>query len=718
MYNVAWCPLGHRENRSEGSRGSRGMIRPVRKEAKKERWEGARAALGAAGACLLFLAYWELLTHRLTQGGFGRFTGWVLVFLPSLAALLSCAAGCFRKAWAGRALFFLAMLLPAVFYTADAVYYLCFGSLFSVSMLGMGGQAMGDFMGPALLTMRDNWYVLLAFLLPAIGLAIHLAVSGRKGRERKRIGGGVRACAALLALALWFGAAALLPLGGKQDHTAYGAYHSRYVDTDTASAKIGALPNALVEAGTMLFGGIVPEEEIGEAGIQQLEPEKEPEEERTWDDSPHALDAFNFGTLSLLTGDKKTGELLKYLSSVPATRKNEYTGRFRGYNLIYICAESFSTMCVDEEVTPTLYRLAHGGIVCTNYYNSFKNTTTNGEYAFLTGIWPDVSRDAGTGKATGTMAQSASRFMPTALGNAFNAAFGIRSRGYHNFKGEYYRRDRSLPNFGFDCRFMGSGMSFSTAWPSSDLEMMEQSVDDYLYAEEPFCAYYMTFSGHGTYSDENPMVVKNWSFVKETAGDRGLSSYALGYLAANRELDRAMEYLLRRLEEAGQLDRTVIVLAGDHYPYYVSKANRDALSGHEVDEAFEMYKSTLILWTPSMEAEPLVVDAPCCTVDVLPTVLNLFGVEYDSRLYAGTDILSDAEHMAILYNKNFVTDKVMYDNATGKAVWLTDVSGYAEEELRGYLESRISAVKARYQFSVGVASTDLYRFLWKESGLD
>ena len=636
----------------------------------------------------------------------------------ALALLFSCAAGAFRNRAAGRVLFALAALIPTVFYTADAVYYLCFGSLFSVSMMGMGGQAMGDFMGPALITMRDNAGTLILFILPFVLLLVFFAVTRKSGKERVRVRPAIRLGALLAAVLLWFGTVALLPLGGKADHTAYGAYHSRFVDTDTASARIGALPNTIVEASTMLFGS-ADDSDIGSGDVSQLERETEEpgQDVPAFDTSPHVDSSINFGTLSLLAKDKKTQALCQYFAGLKGTGRNRYTGMLEGYNLIYICAESFSTMCVDEEVTPTLYRLANGGIVCRNYYNSFKNTTTNGEYAFLTGIWPDVSRDAAMGSNVGSMAQSAKKAMPMALGNVFNRSLAVSSLGYHNFKGSYYYRDRSLPNFGFTCKFMGSGMKFTTAWPASDLEMMEQSVPDYVNSSEPFCAYYMTFSGHGTYSDENPMVVRNWSWVKEKAGDRGLSSYAMGYLAANRELDRAMEYLLGELEKAGQLEKTLIVIAGDHYPYYVSKQNRDALSGHEVDEDFEMYRSTLVMWTASMEREPLYVDAPVCNVDILPTVLNLLGIDYDSRLYAGVDFLSDSEHMAVLYNKSFVTDKVMYNNATGEAVWLTDTSRYTEQELNDYLESRIAAVKARYQASVGIGSTDFYRFVWEESGL-
>lgn len=99
-----------------------------------------------------------------------------------------------------------------------------------------------------------------------------------------------------------------------------------------------------------------------------------------------------------------------------------------------------------------------------------------------------------------------------------------------------------------------------------------------------------------------------------------------------------MELLLERLEEAGELDNTVIALAGDHYPYGLSSSEISEFRGHQIDETYELYKSTFILWTPGMEPET--VDKLSSNMDILPTLSNMFGLEYDSRLLMGRDIFS------------------------------------------------------------------------------
>ena len=100
----------------------------------------------------------------------------------------------------------------------------------------------------------------------------------------------------------------------------------------------------------------------------------------------------------------------------------------KDYNLIVLCAESFATGVIDPELTPTLYRLANEGIVFNNYYNSFPNTTTDGEYAMVQGLWPDTSRD----KGTSSLYNSRNSYLPFTLGNIFLEQRGIQAYGYHN----------------------------------------------------------------------------------------------------------------------------------------------------------------------------------------------------------------------------------------------------------------------------------------------
>ena len=97
-----------------------------------------------------------------------------------------------------------------------------------------------------------------------------------------------------------------------------------------------------------------------------------------------------------------------------------------------------------------------------------------------------------------------------------------------------------------------------------------------------------------------------------------------------------MEYLLDQLDKAGIADKTLIAISADHYPYGLEDNEIDDLAGHVVEKNFELYKSPFILYTKGME--PVTIDKPCSSLDIIPTLSNLLGLEYDSRLLMGKDI--------------------------------------------------------------------------------
>ncbi len=652
------------------------------------------------------LLYWELLLR--TQTGFSDMSFYFLLFLPAESFALATLNGWFKRK-INRFVMPIVMAVPFVYYLSQLIYYRIFGSLFSVSMIGMGADAIGDFGWALKNTLIDSVGWILLMLLPLAAVILYSVFAPKKLFAKYSI--NMHIFSAVQVVYLWLFAFLLLLPFGTGEFSPYYAYTSSYIDTDTASSRLGVLTNSVVELGHKFFGtGENEKEELITPPIQ-IDPPAEPDPpEDSVDRSPNIIKDYDFAALKEQTDDKGKQELCDYFAALSGTNKNEYTGILKDYNLIYICAEAFSSYAVDPVVTPTLYKMSNSGIVLNNYYNSFKNTTTNGEFAFATSLWPDVSRVADSNSSSGSFVQSKSKLMTYGLGNMFNNV-GVNTYCFHNYRGYYYQRNKTHKNLGYeDLKFMDgdNGMTFTTEWPSSDLEMMEQSIDDYINNEQ-FHAYYMTFSGHGPYSSENRIASRNIKTVEELLGDRKLNTQAKYYLAANYELEKAMALLLQRLEEAGKLDKTLIVLTGDHYPYYLSEDSLNSLAGKEVDTVFEKYKSTCIMYCPGIET--VQIDAPCSNVDILPTVFNLFGFEYDSRLLAGTDILSDSQHFAMLYNKSFITDKVKYNSQNGKTEWLPASEGMTDDEKGKYLDYFISTSKARYIASLNIIDEDFYRFI-------
>ena len=133
---------------------------------------------------------------------------------------------------------------------------------------------------------------------------------------------------------------------------------------------------------------------------------------------------------------------------------------------------------------------------------------------------------------------------------------------------------------------------------------------------------------------------------------------------------------MQRLEEQGIADRTAIVLVGDHYPYGLADADYSSLVGYEIDN-FTKWKSSLIFWVGGLK-ENIVVEEYCSTADILPTILNLWGFDYDSRMLTGTDVFSDGPHVAVLNSMSFYTDKVWLDAGSGEIRYLVPESELEE----------------------------------------
>lgn len=455
--------------------------------------------------------------------------------------------------------------------------------------------------------------------------------------------------------------------------------------------------------------GIETEDKEGvEDDTQEGSVEDKPEEQPVI--RPHQFN-IDYQVLQSLADNKKQNWLAEYIEGQIPANTNEYTGLFEGYNLIFLTAEGFSTPAIREDLTPTLYRLVNSGFVFENYYVPLWSTSTSdGEYINCTGLIPDGQF---------SMRESSDNDMAYVLPKFFEAE-GVTSYAYHNNSLSYYDRHLSHPNLGYDFKASLLGdlpaeewgsqifpMENPKKWPASDLEMMQGTLPEYL-QQERFHVYYLTVSGHMNYNFAgNSMSSKN----RDAVAHLEMSETARAYLACQIELDKALEYLLAQLEAAGQLEKTVICLSADHYPYAMPTENYEELVGKTLDEGMDLYRNSLILWNAGMEAEPVHVEKVCGSMDLLPTLLNLFGFEYDSRMYAGRDIFSEGEGMVIFKDRSFVTDSLTYIRKGKEVIWTKDASGndvIAEEEKEAYLDAMQQEAKDRYQFSAYILQEDYY----------
>ena len=630
--------------------------------------------------------YVELCLHLCVFRSLDRYAGYLVLFGLLGGALCTLVVSSLPKVLrqiTGVFLVAAQVLLAEV----QLVYQNIFGNFMPLNQVSMGENVMESFGAQILYCIRGNLPRILLLLLPLLAAILCLALQRAQALKlRLRRQQALASFAVLLVLLLTITGS--MYAGRNKPFSVYHTFTNVDTSTDSSYKKVGMLATTAQELRYMLFGSgdsidITP---------SSLNTSDAP---RTYNcNSYNVIEGIDFTALA----DSADSDILKatdeYLANVTPTRKNNYTGLLKDYNLITICAESFCPWFISEELTPTLYKLSHTGIIFQNYYGTFQSVTTNGEYTMCMGLYPDMSRT----KTDSSFNVAGTNYLPFCLGNALKG-MGYQTWAYHDYIGDFYNRNITHANMGYTFKAADSGLDMKIDWPSSDLEMMEASVDDYINSGEPFHAYYMTFSGHYQYNWDNAMNAKNRDAVK----DLPYSEPVKAYIACNLELEYALEYLTRRLEQAGVADKTCIVLTNDHYPYGLTEAEYNELAGQTLDTTFEKYRNSFICYVPGL-SENIVADEYCSTADILPTLLNLFGADYDSRLLAGTDALSSGIHVAVLSDKSFLTKTFRYDAGT-ETVIPADENNTISDELA---EAYRLYVDSRFQLSSNILNSDYY----------
>lgn len=588
------------------------------------------------------------------------------------------------------------------------VQYCCksyFKTYFALTfMVTMTGHVVGDFAATILEIILTRLPFILLAMLPLV-LAIVLR---RRIVQEARTGRTVLLVMAGLSVLTIGGSAVLFRLGPN------AALYTYDFNTDSAVSKFGLGSSLGLELTYALTGTPAPP-------LPSLPQPEEPVEDVTPEPVVYGYNALDidFSALADAASDSTLASLHRYVASRTPSRQNEYTGMFQGKNLILLTAEAFSPWFISEELTPTLYRLTHEGFVCTNYYQpGWGQSTTGGEFAVLTGLLPTwIDNNV-------SFWASRNDYMPLALGNQFRA-LGYQTPAWHDNTYNYYNRDATHPNLGYDYQGIGNGLtlpsSSGSGWPYSDLEMLEATMDSYvdiyLATGQPFHAYYMTVSGHGSYNWGQSMAAKNRAAAQAAYPDA--SAPVQAYVAANLELEAALTYLVEQLEAKGIADDTVICLSADHYPYALAETDVDyyaELTGRQdTDLDTSRYRNALILWCGSM-TEPVTVDVPCSAVDIVPTLSNLFGLSYDSRLLSGRDILDDSYNAAraagsfplvilpTAAGNSWATAAGVYEAPTGT---FTPNPGITVED--GYVDSINRLVSTKYTYAKLLIQYDYYR---------
>ena len=565
------------------------------------------------------------------------------------------------------------------------------------------GDVAGAYISEAFRAILHGIPVILLFFLPGI-LYVVLGKKYMPARRYKPIGSVKIFCYSLVFMLC----AILVANVGSS-----AAKYKKQYKFDTATEYFGLLTSLRLDTKYSIFGNNAADSFVM-AEAAETEPE-EPSETPAPTPEPEKVYGKNemdlpLDELSASTSDEDVLALNEYVKSLTPSSQNDYTGIFKGKNLILICAEALSDVVIDEQLTPTLYRMTHNGFYFSEYYQpNWGGSTSTGEYSMLMGLVP-LHNDQ-------TMLETQGKNLYFTMGNQLQRQ-GYYSCAYHNGNYDYYSRNLTHQNLGYD-QFLGlgNGLEDLTDWWPDDQRMFDLTMDTYL-DKQPFSIYYMTISGHCVYTAENEKTQENIDYVRSILGNtyKDTTTY---YFCYQMELEYALQTMIEKLEAAGIADDTVICLTADHYPYGLENTatfgNYDDyvsdLYGYTYTNDWEQDHNAWIIWSGCLENEykdmVCEISTPTYSLDILPTMSNLFGLEYDSRLLVGRDVFSDAEPLVLWNTYSWATAEGKYDSAT-ETFYPNEGSTVGED----YIERINNIVSNKMSFSGKVISTDYYRLLF------
>lgn len=608
----------------------------------------------------------------------------ILFFSIPIGILFGMLCHLFKKEIINKILFIVLVAILTIVYVAQLVYFFIYDSFFSLSALFMAGQVTEAADQVLTVIQAHIGHILLLFIpLVLSGLLLKFGNFQKISVLHKNI---------LMACFLIVHGLCLMSVNFDRGRVNYNYDIYSYTTAPVTSvSRFGVLTALRLDVEKSILK--VDESDLLVSSNQA--PTYEENNEVTY----NQLD-IDWETIIANEDNKDLKQIHQYFSNQTATNQNDYTGIFEGKNVVFVLAESLYAPAISEELTPTLYKMKQEGFQFNNYYVPlFPTSTADGEYMLEWSLLPII------GNAY-NLINSSKNLNAYGFVNTFSN-LGYKVSAYHGFAGYYYNRETYFKRQGFDeYGFCDTTLNMKcTHFHASDLKMVQNSIQNYI-NEDSFFTYYVSISGHGGYDYEDNFIVRqNWNEVK----DLDYSDLVKGYLAGTLELERAMAYLVESFEKAGKLDDTVFVISPDHWPYYFKTIldELETLAGDSIYDKFDVHKNALIIYNSAME-EPVTVNKTVASIDVLPTLLNLMGVDYDSRLLMGTDALSSNDSVAIFSDYSWITDLGRYD---GKEFVPSNSNITIPEN---YIENMNTIVKQKILVSSLIQKKNYYQSLFEK----
>ena len=354
----------------------------------------------------------------------------------------------------------------------------------------------------------------------------------------------------------------------------------------------------------------------------------------------------NFYITFLQTEEEETSEDYEFLMeafSVNNNEVNKYTGIFKNKNLIFVQLEGIDDWLLTEKDMPTLYGMLNNSFVFQNHYSYYNGggSTFNSEFAVNTGFITPLS-----------YTQNAYSFnknsFPYSMANMFkNQDYVVNA--FHMNSGEYYSRQTNYSNWGYDKYY---GLLDINDYKDKSYTLDRELINDITFQEKmfpkdsKFVDYIITYSNHLPFTNTKGVckLLYDMEMDLDDTVDMGEESSSTFVQLTEEECirkqahetDYMMELLLKKLTELNLIDDTVIVVFTDHYLYTVE--DKTILDKYKNTSNNLINKTPFFIWQNNMKRTNI--KEVTSQLNILPTTLNLFGINYNPNYYIGSDALS------------------------------------------------------------------------------
>lgn len=394
--------------------------------------------------------------------------------------------------------------------------------------------------------------------------------------------------------------------------------------------------------------------------------------------------------------DKALREVKEYYEENRTVQSvNDYSGIFKGKNVITIHAESLQAFTIGlsfngQEVTPNLNKLVSKGMYFNNFYAQVGvGTSSDSEFTYATSLLP-----ANNG---------------TVFVNYFNNKYAtiqkmMHDEGYYVFSmhgnvGDFWNRDTMHINMGYDKFYSRSSFVIDEEYGLglSDESFFRQVVpmikDISTSLNKPYYGTLITLTNHTPWRDTELFSDYDLTMTMEIDGEEVVRDYLEGtmmgnYIKSVNYMDKAIGQFISDMDDEGLLDNTVIVIYGDHdarlgkkqfnYMYNYDPVNDRLLTEDDPgykefnDYDYELSKKVpYIIWTKDMD-KGMEIDTPMGMIDASVTLGNMLGVY--NKYALGKDIMniSKSDGIVVFKDGSYITDKVYYSAKNGEVYTISN----------------------------------------------